>query len=47
MAVLSGTKKMPKLLAKGDAELDGGVLGLAKFGRLFDRFSPNFEIVTP
>jgi alkyl sulfatase BDS1-like metallo-beta-lactamase superfamily hydrolase len=47
MAVMAGVKKMPKLLRDGDAELDGGLLALAGFGRLFDRFSPQFEIVKP
>ena len=47
VGVLSGTASLPKLLMKDLAELDGGLIALAKFGRLFERASPDFEIVMP
>jgi len=47
MAVMAGAKSMPKLLLRGDADLKGGILRLAKFGKLFGKFSPDFEIVRP
>ena len=45
--VLSGTAKLPKLLRQDRANLDGGLIALARFGGLFERFTPDFEIVTP
>ena len=45
--VLSGTAKLPKLLRQDRATLDGGLIALARFGGLFERFTPDFEIVAP
>jgi alkyl sulfatase BDS1-like metallo-beta-lactamase superfamily hydrolase len=45
--VLSGNEKLPKLLRQDRADLDGGLIALARFGGLFERFTPDFEIVTP
>jgi alkyl sulfatase BDS1-like metallo-beta-lactamase superfamily hydrolase len=47
VGVLSGAVSLPKLLLKGEASLEGGLIALARFGRLFERFSPAFEIVRP
>jgi alkyl sulfatase BDS1-like metallo-beta-lactamase superfamily hydrolase len=47
VGVLSGALKLPKLLREDRAELDGGLISLARFGGLFERFSPDFEIVKP
>ena len=45
--VLSGTAKLPRLLLQDRATLDGGLIALARFGGLFERFTPDFEIVKP
>ena len=45
--VLSGETKLPKLLRQDRAALEGGLIALARFGSLFERFSPDFEIVMP
>jgi len=47
VGVLSGQTKLPKLLLQDRASLDGGLIALARFGNLFERFSPDFEIVKP
>jgi alkyl sulfatase BDS1-like metallo-beta-lactamase superfamily hydrolase len=47
VAVLSGRTKLPKLLLQNRASLEGGLIALARFGGLFERFSPTFEIVMP
>ena len=47
MRVLSGNASMLGLMRSGAAELEGGLLGLARFGALFEQFSPDFEIVRP
>jgi alkyl sulfatase BDS1-like metallo-beta-lactamase superfamily hydrolase len=47
VGILTGTASVPKLLGKDDVDLDGGLLALARFGRLFERFSPTFEIIEP
>lgn len=47
MGVLSGQLSLPKLLREDRASLGGGLLSLARFGALFDRFTPDFEIVRP
>jgi alkyl sulfatase BDS1-like metallo-beta-lactamase superfamily hydrolase len=47
VGVLSGAVSLPKLLLKGEASLEGGLIAFARFGRLFERFSPAFEIVRP
>jgi alkyl sulfatase BDS1-like metallo-beta-lactamase superfamily hydrolase len=47
VGVLSGQAKLPKLLRQDRATLDGGLIALARFGSLFERFSPDFEIVEP
>ncbi|HIF92363.1 MAG TPA: MBL fold metallo-hydrolase [Myxococcales bacterium] len=47
VGVLSGAVSLPNLLLKDQASLDGGLIALARFGRLFERFSPAFEIVKP
>ena len=47
VGVLSGRTKLPKLLLQKRASLEGGLIALARFGGLFERFSPTFEIVMP
>ena len=47
VGVLTGAVSLPRLLLEDKASLDGGLLALARFGRLFERFSPAFEIVKP
>jgi alkyl sulfatase BDS1-like metallo-beta-lactamase superfamily hydrolase len=47
VGVLSGTAKLPKLIREDRATLEGGLLSLVRFGGLFERFSPSFEIVEP
>jgi alkyl sulfatase BDS1-like metallo-beta-lactamase superfamily hydrolase len=47
VGVLTGTESLPKLLLQDRANLDGGLIALARFGGLFERFSPDFEIVKP
>lgn len=47
MAVLQGRAELPKLLREDRAELDGGLLRLARFAGYFERFAPDFEIVRP
>jgi len=47
VALLQGQVKMTTLLRRGEAELEGGLLALRRFGLLFQQFSPDFEIVTP
>jgi alkyl sulfatase BDS1-like metallo-beta-lactamase superfamily hydrolase len=47
VGVLSGTVSLPTLLLKDEASLDGGLIALARFGGLFERYSPAFEIVKP
>ncbi len=47
MDVLSGSVSLPELLRDGDASLEGGLLAIRKFGSLFDRAEPDFEIVLP
>jgi len=47
IGVLSGALKLPKLLRQDRAELEGGLIALAKFGGLFERPEPDFEIVKP
>lgn len=47
MGVLSGRVGLPALLDDGRASLEGGLLEIARFGGLFTRFEPNFEIVVP
>ncbi len=47
VGVLMGGSKLPKLLLQGRARLEGGLFALARFGSLFERFSPDFEIVKP
>jgi alkyl sulfatase BDS1-like metallo-beta-lactamase superfamily hydrolase len=47
VAVLQRQVKMTTLLRRGEAEFDGGLIALARFGGLFERFTPDFEIVTP
>lgn len=47
LALISGQKGLPSLLAGGRADLSGNPLALASFGGLFDRFETGFEIVRP
>lgn len=47
VAVLQGTKELPKLLREDRAELDGGLIALARFGGLFERATPDFPIIEP
>ncbi len=47
VALLSGAVSFPKLLRDDRAELDGGLIALARFGGLFERPAPDFEIVKP
>jgi alkyl sulfatase BDS1-like metallo-beta-lactamase superfamily hydrolase len=47
VALLSGAVSFPKLLRDDRAELDGGLIALARFGGLFERAAPDFEIVKP
>lgn len=47
MRVLSGQVKLPKLLREDRAMLEGGLIAIANFGALFERFTPQFEIVKP
>jgi alkyl sulfatase BDS1-like metallo-beta-lactamase superfamily hydrolase len=44
---MRGGASMPKLLRAGDAKLEGGLLKLVSFAGLFERFTPDFEIVRP
>lgn len=45
--VLSGAVSLPKLLLEDRATLDGGLIALTRFGGLFERARPDFEIVKP
>ena len=47
MAVLQGRASFPALMRDDRARLAGGLLSLVRFAGLFDRFSPDFEIVAP
>ena len=47
VGVMRGGASMPKLLRAGDAKLEGGLLKLVSFAGLFERFTPDFEIVRP
>ena len=47
VGVLSGRTKLPKLLLQKRASLEGGLIAIARFGGLFERFTPTFEIVMP
>jgi len=47
MRVLSAQASLPALVREGRAEVSGGLLAMARFAGLFERFSPNFEIVAP
>ena len=47
VGVLSGAASLPKLLLQHRATLDGGLIALARFGGLFARAAPDFEIVEP
>ncbi|MBC8188418.1 MAG: hypothetical protein H8E78_09485 [Proteobacteria bacterium] len=47
VGVLTGTESLPKLLLQDRANLGGGLIALARFAGLFERFSPDFEIVKP
>ncbi len=47
LSVLRGEAKMPALLRTGEARLEGGLVALARFAGLFERFLPDFEIVRP
>ena len=47
VALLSGAVSFPKLLRDDRAELEGGLIALARFGGLFERAAPDFEIVKP
>ena len=47
VALLSGAVSFPSLLRDDRAELDGGLIALARFGGLFERAAPDFEIVKP
>lgn len=47
VGVLSGTIKLPKLIRQNRATMEGGLIALVRFGGLFERASPTFEIVMP
>ncbi|MEW5251665.1 alkyl/aryl-sulfatase [Microbulbifer sp. 2201CG32-9] len=45
--MFGGLVGAPALIAKGRLKVSGNPLALVKFGRLFDQFDPNFNLVTP
>ncbi len=47
LGVLAGAVSVPKLLLQDRASLEGGLIALNRFGKLFERFKPDFEIVAP
>jgi alkyl sulfatase BDS1-like metallo-beta-lactamase superfamily hydrolase len=47
MAALQGRASFPALMRDDRARLAGGLLSLVRFAGLFERFSPDFEIVAP